>query len=190
RAPGEGQTLGFGYEEALGFCVGDLVADKDGITAAVVFCEAVAFQAARGRTVLDVLDDLARRHGVHVTGQWSARVSGPDGMARLTAAMALVRADPPTVLAGRTVTSVVDLIDGDEGAGLAASDVIILHLEGARIVVRPSGTEPKLKCYVEVVQPVPADVDDPAAALAEARARADVALVELTAAISQATGLV
>ena len=189
RAPGRGQTLGFGYEEALGFCVGDLVADKDGITAAVVFAEAVAVQAGGGRTVLDVLDDLARQHGVHVTGQWSARVAGAEGMTRLTAAMAALRATPPTTLAGRPVRSLVDLIEGDDAAGLAPSDVLILHLDGARIVVRPSGTEPKLKCYVEVVQPVADDASDPVAELTAARARASASLAELTAAIADATGL-
>ncbi|MEO6989373.1 MAG: phospho-sugar mutase [Aquihabitans sp.] len=189
RAPGEGQTLGFGYEEALGFCVGDLVADKDGITAAVVFAEAVAVQAAEGRTVFDVLDDLARSHGVHQTGQWAARVAGTEGMTRLTAAMASLRAQPPTTLAGRPVRSVVDLIDGDDGAHLAPSDVLTFHLDEARIIVRPSGTEPKLKCYIEVVQSVADDAADPQAALKAARARAKATLAELTSAIAEATGL-
>ncbi|MCU1499733.1 MAG: Phosphomannomutase [Acidimicrobiales bacterium] len=185
RAAGPGQTLGFGYEEALGFCVGDLVGDKDGITAAVVFAEAVACLAAEGRTVLDVLDDLARAHGVHLTGQWSVRVAGAEGMAEMAAAMAQLRAAPPTELVGRPVTSVTDLLRGDGGC-LAPSDVLVLYLDGARIVVRPSGTEPKLKCYVEVVEPV-----DPGAAdgLAGARTRAADALSALTTAIATATGL-
>ncbi|CAN5668933.1 phospho-sugar mutase [soil metagenome] len=185
RAPGEGQELGFGYEEALGFSVGHLVGDKDGITAALVFAEAVATLALEGRTVLDVLDDLAVAHGVHVTGQWSVRVAGADGMADLASAMAALRAEPPTELAGRTVGSVTDLIDGDEARGFVPSDVLLLHLDGARIVVRPSGTEPKLKCYVEVVQPV----DGGAAGLPAAREQAAAALAELTAAIAAATGL-
>jgi phosphomannomutase len=177
-----GGRLAFGYEEALGFCVGDLVQDKDGISAAVVFAEVVAAQKARGRTVLDVLDDLATSYGVHLTGQWSVRVSGRDGMARLEAAMARLRATPPTTLAGATVTEVVDLAGGDPTRHLPASDVLVVRLGDDRIVVRPSGTEPKLKCYVEVVEPVTGE-------LAEARQRATARLEALTAAIADATGL-
>lgn len=184
RAAPEDGRLGFGYEEALGYCAGGLVRDKDGITAAVLFAELVAVLAAEGRTVLDVLDDLAVAHGVHLTGQWSARVSGIDGMVRLADAMASLRSAPPTALAGRAVTSVDDLLGGDEARGFPPSDVLVVHLDGARIVVRPSGTEPKLKCYVEVVEPV-ADGEPVAAA----RARAADALRALTAAIAQATGL-
>lgn len=184
RAPGEGQSLAFGYEEALGYCVGDLVHDKDGITAALVFAEAVAALAERGRTVLDVLDDLARRHGVHLTGQWSARVAGADGMAELEVAMAALRVAPPAALAGRPVTSVDDLLDGDPSRGLAPSDVLTLHVDGGRVVIRPSGTEPKLKCYIEVVEPVAGDAD-----LAAARTRAATALEALTQAAASATGL-
>lgn len=184
RAAGEDRTLAFAYEEALGFCLGDLVADKDGITAAVVLAEAVATLATEGRTVLDVLDDLARTHGVHLTGQWSARVAGADPMAILGAAMGALRSSPPAELAGRTVTSITDLVDGDPGRGFAPSDVVTLHLDGARVVVRPSGTEPKLKCYVEVVEPVAPGED-----LAAARVRAADALAVLTAAAADATGL-
>jgi phosphomannomutase len=184
RAAGEGRTLAFGYEEALGFCVGDLVGDKDGLTAAVVFAEAVAVLAGEGRTVLDVLDDLAVTHGVHLTGQWSARVAGADAMVQLAKAMSALRNHPPHELAGRPVTSVADLIDGDGRRGFPASDVLTLHLDGARIVVRPSGTEPKLKCYVEVVEPV-ADAAD----LAAGRSRAAESLSALTRAIAEATGL-
>jgi len=179
----DGGRLGFGYEEALGFCVGDLVQDKDGISAAVVFAETVAELASQGRTVLDVLDDLALAHGVHVTGQWSARVAGADGMTQLHGAMARLRADPPSELAGRAVTEIVDLVAGDASRNLPPSDVLIVRVGGGRIVVRPSGTEPKLKCYVEVVEPVGGD------GLDSARARAHGALADLTAAIAHATGL-
>jgi phosphomannomutase len=184
RAAGDGQRLALGYEEALGFSVGGLVHDKDGMTAAVLFCEAVAVLADEGRTVLDVLDDLAVAHGVHLTGQWSARVAGADGMAALAAAMEHLRSSPPAELAGRPVTSVTDLLAGAPDLGLAPSDVLVLRLDGARIVVRPSGTEPKLKCYVEVVEPV-ADAAD----LESARARAATSLSTLTASIATATGL-
>jgi len=144
----------------------------------------VATLAAEGRTVLGVLDELAVAHGVHATRQWSARVSGAEPMAQLTAAMDRLRAEPPTELDGRAVTEVVDLSAGDPERGLPPSDVLILRLDGARIVVRPSGTEPKLKCYVEVVEPVQAASD-----LADARTRAGAALDALTVAIATTTGL-
>jgi phosphomannomutase len=184
RAAGDDGRLGFGYEEALGYCAGGLVRDKDGITAAVLFAELVAVLAVEDRTVLDVLDDLAAAHGVHATGQWSARVSGIDGMVRLADAMASLRSAPPATLAGRAVISIDDLLGGDDARGYPPSDVLLVHLDGARIVVRPSGTEPKLKCYVEVVEPV-ADGEPVAAA----RARAAESLAELTTAIAEATGL-
>ncbi|MCU1453018.1 MAG: Phosphomannomutase, partial [Acidimicrobiales bacterium] len=180
RAAGPGRRLAFGYEEALGFCVGELVGDKDGITAAVLLAEVVATLAAEGRSVLDVLDDLARRHGVHATMQWSVRVQRADAIA---AAMAALRAAPPRTLAGRRVVHIADLDAGDAARGLAPSDVLVLGLEGGRVVVRPSGTEPKLKCYVEVVEPVAGD-DLPAA-----RDRAAQALAALTSAAAAATGL-
>ncbi len=184
RSPGTGQTLGFGYEEALGFCIGDLVGDKDGISAAVVFAEAVAVLADEGRTVLDVLDDLSVDYGVHLTGQWSARVAGTDGMAQLAAAMTALRAAPPTVLGGRPVLSMVDLLNGAVDRRLLASDLLIFYLDGVRLIVRPSGTEPKLKCYVEVVETVGGTTD-----LAAARDRAAQSLAVFLAAISAATGL-
>ncbi len=184
RAADPDGEVGFGYEEALGFCVGSLVGDKDGISAAVVFAEAVAAASLRDRSVLDTLDDLALAHGVHATGQWSARVAGADGMARLAEAMAGLRTDPPTVLAGRGVRSVIDLATPDPARGVPASDVLVFHFDGARVVVRPSGTEPKLKCYVEVVEPVDGPADLPAA-----RGRAEISLAQLTDAIAAATSL-
>jgi len=184
RAADPDGHLAFGYEEALGFCAGGLVRDKDGITAALLLAETVAVLAGEGRTVLDVLDDLAIAHGVHQTAQWSARVAGTDGMEQLASAMQRLRADPPTELAGRAVLGVDDLIDGDPARGFVPSDVLIWHLDGGRIVVRPSGTEPKLKAYVEVVEPVGAPAD-----LADARARAVQELAALVAATATATGL-
>ena len=185
RAADPDGELGFAYEEALGFCAGGLVRDKDGVTAALLLAEATAIQKRDGRSLLDVLDDLAVAHGVHQTVQWSVRVPGSDAMEQLTAAMARMRAAPPTELAGRSVTSVDDLIDGDAARGFAPSDVLIWHLDGGRVVVRPSGTEPKLKAYVEVVEPVGSTADLPAV-----RARATTELEALVAATAAATGLV
>ena len=173
RAPSDGQRLGFGCEEALGFCVGDLVGDKDGITAALLFAEVVRSLAAEGRTVLDVLDDLARRHGVHLTGQRSVRFEG--GLPAMAEVMAALRSHPPTEVAGRPVRSIVDLIVGDDTRHLPPSDVLVLHLDGARLVIRPSGTEPKLKLYAEVVEPVA----DESGGLAAARAWASAATADV-----------
>jgi phosphomannomutase len=164
RAPGPGQRFRFGYEEAIGYCVGDHVRDKDGISAALVACELAAELRAQGRTLLDRLDDLALAHGAHVTAQRSLRIGGADWLDRVTAAMERLRATPPTQVGGRAVVSVEDLLLGER---LPPSDVLVLDLDGARLVVRPSGTEPKLKCYAESVVAV---TDDLPAARVEARA--------------------
>jgi phosphomannomutase len=185
RAPGAGQVLGFGYEEALGYCVGGPVADKDGITAALVFAELVAAERAQGRSVLQVLDDLARRHGVHETAQRTVRVPGPDGAAVLAEAMARLRSAPPAELAGRLVERFFDLAGGDPDRGLPPTDVVVLEVSGGRVVVRPSGTEPKLKCYVEAVVAVGPAVDG----LATARAEARSTVAALAEAIGAATGV-
>jgi phosphomannomutase len=155
RTPGEGQRFLFGYEEALGYCVGTLVRDKDGVTAALVAAELAAGLKAEGGTMLGRLEEVFRTHGAHVTRQQSIRLTGSDWLARVTAAMAAVRATPPTEVAGRPVLDVEDLAPGGR---LPPSDVLIWTLDGARLVVRPSGTEPKLKIYAEAVVPVTTDV--------------------------------
>ena len=144
--------LRFGYEEAIGYCVDpDSVRDKDGVSAALLVAELAATLKAEGRTLLDLLDDIAREHGLHATDQLSARF---DDLAQIDAAMARLRDQPPTILGGRAVTSIDDLAKGD--GGLPPTDGLRYHLEGnGRVIVRPSGTEPKVKCYLEVVEPVP-----------------------------------
>jgi phosphomannomutase len=177
---GDGRRLAFGYEEALGSCVApSLVRDKDGLSAMLVFADLVASLKVDGRTVPDALDDLARRFGVHATSQWSLRLAGLDGVAQREAVMARLRAVPPAELAGRPVVRFVDLLP--PGGPLPSSDVVVLHLDGARVVIRPSGTEPKLKSYFEVVTPV---VDD----LAGARAVADAELLVLQKAVADLVG--
>jgi phosphomannomutase len=161
RAPGPGRTLLFGYEEALGYNVGGIVRDKDGISAALVAAELVAGLRAEGATVQDRLDEIARRLGVHVTRQRSRRVAGADWLDRVSAAMAALRADPPTELAGRAVAAAEDLLAGTR---LPPSDVLIWTVDGGRVVLRPSGTEPKVKCYAEAIEPVGADLDSSRAA--------------------------
>ncbi|MGD9956660.1 MAG: phospho-sugar mutase [Candidatus Nanopelagicales bacterium] len=152
RIPG----LAFGYEEALGYCVDSAhVADKDGVSAALRIVEMVAALKAEGRTVHDVLDDLAVAHGLHATDQLSVRVAD---LSLITDAMARLRAHRPIEVAGLAVEGFDDLEDG--AGGLPPTDGVRLHLaEGTRAIVRPSGTEPKLKCYLEVVVPVTSDVE-------------------------------
>ncbi len=149
------EGLAFGYEEALGYCVDPAgVRDKDGISAALLVAELAAEQRARGRTLLDVLDDVERRYGVHATDQLSVRV---EDRSLITAAMDRLRSAPPSALGGRAVVAVDDLAQGVDG--LPPTDGLRLQLEGgARVVVRPSGTEPKLKAYLEVVVPISASL--------------------------------
>jgi phosphomannomutase len=164
----------YGYEEALGSCVGTLVRDKDGITAALAFADLVAFERARGRTVADRLDDLARELGVHATGQRSIRFEGLDGLDRMRAAVDRLVSDPPAVLgAGRPVSEVEDL---RAGGRLPPTEGVLLRADGLRLIVRPSGTEPKLKCYAEAVVPVGPGAADLAAARSEAGAAVEALL--------------
>jgi phosphomannomutase len=156
RAPAPGQRFLFGYEEALGYSVGDLVHDKDGITAALVAAELGAALKVEGVTLRDRLADIFRTHGVHVTRQRSLRLAGTDWLTRVIATMSMLRSAPPAEVAGRAVIEVEDLLGGRR---LPPSDVLIWTLAGARLVIRPSGTEPKLKCYAEAVVPVPAGTD-------------------------------
>ncbi len=141
----------YGYEEALGSCVGTLVRDKDGITAALAFADLVAAEKERGRSVLDRLDDLACELGVHATRQRSIPFEGLDGMARMQSAVDVLADTPPATLAGAPVVEVEDLRRGER---LPPTEGIVLRAEWMRLVVRPSGTEPKLKCYAEAVVPV------------------------------------
>ena len=167
--------LGYGYEEALGYCVDPQhVSDKDGITAALLALEMVAALNAEGRTVFDVLDELALRHGVHATRQVSLRMPTPELIA---SAVDGLRADPPRDLGGVPVEDIVDLAAGFDG--LPPTDGILMRLRDARVIVRPSGTEPKVKCYLEVVRRVDGS------GLAIAREEADATLDRLAAAVRE-----
>ena len=167
---GEGTGLVFGYEEALGLAVDpDAVRDKDGISAAVLAARVVADLQAAGRTVQDALDDLARAHGLHSTGAVSLRVQE---LSQIEQWMTALRAEPPVELLGQRVVTVEDLLPRTDGVRLRTADT--------RVVIRPSGTEPKLKCYLEIVTPVPSD-----AALEQLRAVADDRMTALRTEITR-----
>jgi phosphomannomutase len=169
--------LVFGYEEALGYCVDPAaVKDKDGVSTLVRVLQLAAQAKADGRTLLDLLDDLAKKYGLHATDQLSARV---EDLSLIAAAMERLRATPPTSLGGHEVEQVDDL--GKGGENLPPTDGLRYHLSaGARVVVRPSGTEPKLKCYLEVV--IPVEGDDVAAARGQAAAELAAIKKDLAAA--------
>jgi phosphomannomutase len=175
------EGLRYGYEEALGYCVDPAaVRDKDGISAALLVAELAAILKAQGRTLRDLLDDIAREHGLHATDQLSARFTD---LTDIDAAMTRLRSTPPGSLGGRAVTSVEDLAVGSDD--LPPTDGLRYRLEGdGRVIVRPSGTEPKLKCYLETVVPV-ADGD-----VAAARRTATASLEAVKRDLATALGLV
>ncbi|WP_329220474.1 phospho-sugar mutase [Streptomyces sp. NBC_01485] len=172
--------LRYGYEEALGYCVDpEGVRDKDGITAALLITELASELKEKDRTLLDLLDDLAVEHGLHATDQLSVRVQE---LSVIADAMRRLRERPPTRLAGLPVTRAEDLTQGT--AELPPTDGLRYTLDGARVIVRPSGTEPKLKCYLEVVVPAATH-----AALPAARAKADELLTAIKRDLSAAAGI-
>ncbi|MEV8017721.1 phospho-sugar mutase [Streptomyces sp. NPDC086554] len=174
------EDLRYGYEEALGYCVDpDGVRDKDGITAALLLTELASELKEAGRTLLDLLDDLAVEHGLHATDQLSVRV---EDLSLIANAMRRLREQPPTALAGLPVTKAEDLTQGTDR--LPPTDGLRYTLDGARVIVRPSGTEPKLKCYLEVVVPV-----TDTSALPGARAKAAELLAAIKRDLSAAAGI-
>ena len=148
----------FAYEEALGYTIGNTVWDKDGLSALVAFAQLTAELAVTGQTVWDQLEAIYREYGLYINAQRSIALdptAAPIGDS--------LRAMPPQVIAGLAIvrtedfkTSLCTFADGTvEAIDLPVSDVLIYHLaDGSRVVVRPSGTEPKLKCYYEVVEPM------------------------------------
>lgn len=146
-------NLIYGYEEALGYCVNPkYVGDKDGVSAATYFLELVAALKDEGRNVWDVLDELALEFGLHASDQVSVKFQV---LSVVPSVMGGLRKNPPTQLGGLAVTEVIDLAKGYDG--LPPTDGVILMLGSSaavasgRVIVRPSGTEPKIKCYLEVV---------------------------------------
>ena len=160
-----------GYEEALGYAVADVVRDKDGIGAALAILGLAARARSGGESLLEVYDALEAAHGVHLTAQVTVPSTAPaDVTARL-------RAAAPTFLGGQAVTSVSDLTGGK--GGLPSADVLTYRLAGARVVIRPSGTEPKIKAYLEIVEPLAGG------RLSEARRRATARLDPLREAVTR-----
>ncbi|NLT31526.1 MAG: phospho-sugar mutase [Propionibacterium sp.] len=168
RAPG----LMFGYEEAIGYCSDpEAVADKDGLTAALRLLSLVCELTARGESLATRLDEIARSHGLHLTDQVALRVAE---QAELEHLMQQARSKPPVGLLGEVIT-VTDLA---EGGDLPPTDAVQWAGRGLRVVLRPSGTEPKLKCYLELTC---AAGDDPAAT----RQRQTARLAELRTAVER-----
>ncbi len=159
------------YEEALGYAIGATTRDKDGISAAVVAADMANRLEGEGRSVWDVLDGLARTHGAHVTANGSIRLTGADWREKLVATADRLAEDPPTQLIG------LDVVRQDQPAG----DVIRLWLEDdTRVVLRPSGTEPKSKYYCEAIEKV---ITSPEAAREAARGRLNQLTAELSSTI-------
>lgn len=168
----------FGYEEAIGYCTDpDAVRDKDGIGAAIRVVVLLEELAAQGKTLEDLLDDLARRHGLHATSQLAVRVTD---LQLIDEAMARLRAHPPQTLAASTVVEFVDLAQGS--AALPPTDGLLFRTaDDDRVIIRPSGTEPKLKCYLEVImEAVGPEIP---------RSAADARLAAISADLTAALGL-
>jgi len=156
-----------GYEEALGYSIGPVVRDKDGVSAALVMMDLVAWCKARESTLWEYLGDLYRRYGLYVSAQQSFVMPGSEGAARIREIMANLRADAPEQIGGVAVRRIRDIQTGtwrDLGSGetgridLPASNVLAFDLvDGSRVLARPSGTEPKVKFYFEVREQMGAD---------------------------------
>jgi phosphomannomutase len=164
-----GARFVFGYEEALGYAVGDVVRDKDGFGAALAMLRLAEEAKSSDRSVLDIYDDLERAYGVHLTSQLTLRTADQAQV------MGRLRAAPPDAFGGEPVAGLTDLA---EGAGdVPRADVLIFRLADGRVVLRPSGTEPKIKCYIEITETAAGR------SLAAAREAAAARLVPLRAAL-------
>lgn len=163
RAGSPEAPLAFAYEEALGYSVIPTIRDKDGISAGLAFANLVALLKADSRTVDDLLGELAEEFGHHLTAQVSIRFDGSDSMAQLADVMSQLRSERPQAIGDMAVVEHIDLAEPDSGSApqpvgrpaLPPSNVLIFNLDGGRLIVRPSGTEPKIKAYLEVIDTDP-----------------------------------
>ncbi|MCL2735492.1 MAG: phospho-sugar mutase [Propionibacteriaceae bacterium] len=179
---GRVENLGFAYEEAIGYCVRpDLVRDKDGLSTAVAVARLVSRLKAEGLSICDRLDDLARRHGLYLSSQVSVRVTD---QTRIAAIMTRLRTSSIESLAGSAVTDTVDLSLG-WGSLPPTDGIVVTTARDDRVIIRPSGTEPKVKCYLEVIEPVSPDAsyDSLTASRAAARRRLDQIASDLDAVV-------
>jgi len=177
---GSGARFVFGYEEALGYSVGTVARDKDGIGAALALAVMAAELHARGETLLDELERIARRYGLFASKQRSLAFPGAAGKAQMDERMAALREHPPAAFADHRVVDIADCQTGLRASrkplDLPKSNVLVFDLEGGhRLIARPSGTEPKLKLYIDVREPLAHG--EPIAA-AEARAAERIAHLE------------
>ena len=146
----------FGFEESYGYLSGTHVRDKDGVNASLLVCEAAADYAARGMSLGDAIDELYEKYGHYRNGLCSFAFAGESGMKKMQGLMESLRKDPPAAIAGRKVEKVVDYLPGD--FGLPSSNVLEFRLAGnCKLIVRPSGTEPKIKFYTSSVAPTGAE---------------------------------
>ncbi|MCH8563846.1 phospho-sugar mutase [Nesterenkonia sp. YGD6] len=184
------QHMSFGYEEAIGFNVDpEHVKDKDGVSAALIFAEMTASLKARGTSLIAALDEIAAEAGVFVTGQVTIRVNDLSELGKVTAAL---RAQAPVEIAGSPVVESLDLtrdpLPGTELSEATKTDALIYLTEaGDRVIVRPSGTEPKVKCYLEAVADTPGINADPEA-IGAARAQAAKRLEQLRTSMESLLG--
>ena len=149
EAEGHKERYIFGFEESYGYLSGAHVRDKDAVNAVMLACECAAWYAGQGMTLLDAMNALYEKFGWYRNGLLSKAFEGQDGMKAMEGLMASLRAAPPEEIAGRKVTGMIDYLA--EGTGLIPSDVLEFRLEGqCKVIVRPSGTEPKLKLYLSV----------------------------------------
>ena len=160
RAEKDGLAFVLGYEEALGYSCGTLVRDKDGIGAALRMAELTRDLKTKGQTLLARLDALFVAHGLSHQVQWSLTLAGALGRAKIEGAMATLRREPPRSLSESPIVRSLDLETGSERSAdgttrpteLPRSNVLMFHsADGSRLIVRPSGTEPKIKFYLELV---------------------------------------
>ena len=176
-----GGSFVFGFEEALGYALGGLVNDKDGLSAAVLIADLASACRRRGETIADHLTDLYRRHGVWVSVQRSIRRPGPEGARWISTAMRRLGSEVPDQLGGMEIWGITDYRAPSEERPpwLGVTDLIVIEMgEGSRILARPSGTEPKLKIYVDATRPVK-DGEDPSRIHADLVKSAEAAVSDL-----------